>query len=259
MCLFKFVLKKIAPIPKLTKFDNYVFVAPHPDDVEIGAGATAAKLVELGKKVTFIIATDGRYGIEDPLISSEEIIKIRQEEQKKAAEIIGVKDIVFLPFSDGGFYDTNELTKALAKEFGRLKPDVVFAPDHKLINECHADHIKTGEAATYAFISCLSKPLMRDLGEDNASPKALAYYYTDKPNAYVNVTKAHIKKMQAIREYKSQFPIENDKDKIFYGLCLYLNLRSINLGLKRFYRRAEGFRVLSLMHTHCAPEASKLK
>ncbi len=259
MGLFTWVMKKIAPIPKLTRYENYVFVGPHPDDIEIGAGATAAKLVKMGKNVTFVIATDGRYGSEDAQVDQEALVKLRQEEQRRSAEILGVKDIIFLPFADGGIYRTEELATELAKLFGKLKPDVVFCPDYQLINECHADHVKTGQAASYAFVSCMSAPLMKDLGSENLAPKALAYYYTDKPNAYVCIKDTHFQRIEALKEYKSQFPIENDTQKIFFGICLYLNLRSIKYGIKRLCGRAEAFRALAPMHVHCAPEAARLK
>ena len=43
-----------SPLPKLESFDRYLFIGPHPDDIEIGAGATAAKLVQSGKAVAFL-------------------------------------------------------------------------------------------------------------------------------------------------------------------------------------------------------------
>ena len=62
MSLTSFILKFAAPIPQVESFDRYLFVGPHPDDIEIGAGATIAKLVEAKKKVAFLICLDGRYG-----------------------------------------------------------------------------------------------------------------------------------------------------------------------------------------------------
>ena len=64
MSLKKRILHLIIPLPEIDSCDNYVFVAPHPDDAEVGAGATMAKLAEKGKRITLIIATDGRYGSE---------------------------------------------------------------------------------------------------------------------------------------------------------------------------------------------------
>ena len=50
---------------KIESFNTYLFVGPHPDDIEIGAGATVSKLIKLKKKVVFLICTDGRFGREN--------------------------------------------------------------------------------------------------------------------------------------------------------------------------------------------------
>ena len=60
MSITKAVLRFAAPLPKIEQFDRFLFLGPHPDDIEIGAGATAAKLAAMGKQVTFLICTDGR-------------------------------------------------------------------------------------------------------------------------------------------------------------------------------------------------------
>ena len=64
MSLTRIALRFAAPPPKVEAFDRYLFIGPHPDDIEIGAGATAAKLAANGKQVTFLICTDGRFGLE---------------------------------------------------------------------------------------------------------------------------------------------------------------------------------------------------
>ena len=62
MSLTRLALKFAAPAVKLEAYRRYLFIGPHPDDIEIGAGATAAKLAAEGKDVAFLICTDGRYG-----------------------------------------------------------------------------------------------------------------------------------------------------------------------------------------------------
>ena len=64
MSITRAVLRFAAPLPKIERFDRFLFLGPHPDDIEIGAGATAAKLAAAGKQVTFLICTDGRYGLD---------------------------------------------------------------------------------------------------------------------------------------------------------------------------------------------------
>lgn len=259
MCLFKRVFKLVVPIPKIENFQNYLFIGPHPDDIEIGAGSTVAKLTAKGKNVTFLICTDGRYGTEDKNQNLEELVKIRQNEALKSAKILGVKDVIFLPFVDGGFYTVDDLQVEILKVIAKVKPDIVLTPDHKLINECHSDHIKTGTATTYAFIACTNYHLMNDLNiSDTAKPQALAYYFTAMPNTYVKVNKHFKTMLKSIDCYKSQFPIENDKDGLYKGFVLYLKIRTLKNGIRKFTAKADAFRALAPLHTHCAPEAEKL-
>ena len=44
MSLTRLALKFAMPAVKLEAYRRYLFIGPHPDDIEIGAGATAARL-----------------------------------------------------------------------------------------------------------------------------------------------------------------------------------------------------------------------
>ena len=95
MSVLKTILKLAAPLPDITKYERYLFLGPHPDDIEIGAGATAAKLAAKGKTLCFLICTDGRYGtdeLKDPL-TPEELVKIRQWEAADSAAASGRRPI----------------------------------------------------------------------------------------------------------------------------------------------------------------------
>ena len=109
MSLLRLILKAAAPLPDIEKNERFLFIGPHPDDIEIGAGATAAKLAAAGKSVCFLICLDGRYGSET--IPPEELIEIRKTEAVSSAKMLGVSDVRFLNLSDGGFYDDAELIK----------------------------------------------------------------------------------------------------------------------------------------------------
>ena len=64
MSITRLALRLAAPVPRIEDYTRYLFLGPHPDDIEIGAGATAAKLAAAGRQVTFLICMDGRYGLE---------------------------------------------------------------------------------------------------------------------------------------------------------------------------------------------------
>ena len=257
--LFKLIFSIAIPKPRIENYDSYLFIGPHPDDIEIGAGATVAKLVEMGKKVTFLIATDGRYGTRDDNIELEDLVRIRQNEAVEGAAALGVKDVVFLPFRDGGQYDKGEMTLAFAKEIARIKPDMVIAPDPKLPSEMHLDHINTGEAASHSLILSDTPRFMKEQGLEAHGVKAIAFYYTARPNRYVRVTKTVKTAIEAIKKHASQFPQTTTEGAYYLKMLkLYLNIQGIRYGLRCFSRRAQGFKVYDARHIHCGPEAELL-
>ena len=94
MSLTRLALRFAAPAPKVEAFDRYLFIGPHPDDIEVGAGATAAKLVAAGKQVCFLICTDGRYGLEHAPkgTTPEALIELRKAEAVASAKLLGVDE-----------------------------------------------------------------------------------------------------------------------------------------------------------------------
>ncbi len=255
MSLCSAVLRFAAPLPRIEGFERFLFIGPHPDDIEIGAGATAAKLVSLGKTVCFLICIDGRYGLGNAPAgtSPEELIRIRMEEARRSAELLGVSDVRFLGFCDGGFYEQKDLVLQIARVVGDFQPELIFAPDPDVTSECHADHRNVGAAARQ--IACFAPygELMAGYGAVSAPVKALAYYMTAKPNRYVKTTGFLDRQLDAVFTcHRSQFPEDCPEGK---GIRLYLKLRSADHGLRCCARAAEGFRVLGQTHMHCLPEA----
>ena len=253
MSLLKTVLKLAAPAPKIEDFDRFLFIGPHPDDIEIGAGATAAKLAAAGKQVCFLICIDGRYGDGAAPCKGSELVALRQIEAMKSAEMLGVSDVRFLGFCDGGFYDVKELETAMAKVVGDFKPQVIFAPDPCVTSECHADHLNVGN--TVRRLACFAPygGIMANYGADTAPVEALAYYMTAKANRFVSTKGFLQKQLDAIfRCHLSQFPEGCADGK---SIALYLKLRAYDFGLRRLCGTAEGFRVLGVTQMHCLPEA----
>ena len=82
------------------KLDILAFGA-HPDDVELGCGATIAKEVSLGKKVGIVDLTRGELGTRG---SAE----LRDEEAANAAKILGVAVRENVRFADGFFINDKD-------------------------------------------------------------------------------------------------------------------------------------------------------
>lgn len=255
MSLSSLVVRAAVPLPKLEQYQRFLFLGPHPDDIEIGAGATAAKLVSSGKEVCFTVCTDGRFGLGNAPrgTTSEALISLRQEEAQNSAALLGVKDLRFLPFSDGGLYDQRDLVRAIAGIVSDFQPDVIFAPDPDVTSECHADHLNVGRAAKQLAYFAPYAELMEAYGAKGAPVKALALYMTAKANRVVDTKGFFSAQIDSIfRCHLSQFPEKSDEAK---ALRLYLRIRSADFGLRCFSSSGEGFRVLGPTHMHCLPEA----
>ena len=255
MGILKTVLKIAAPLPDITKYERFLFLGPHPDDIEIGAGATAARLAAEGKTLCFLICMDGRYGtdeMQEPL-TPEELAKIRQWEAADSAAVLGVKDVRFLEFCDGGFYATEDLLTAAAQVIGEFQPDVIFAPDPDTGSECHPDHRSIGEIAKELALFSGNPGIMARYGAKAAQIQALALYMTGRANRFVGTGGYLEKQLSAIFDcHKSQFP---DGCASAKAIGLYLRLRAADFGLRSLNRTAEGFRVLGRTQMHCLPEA----
>jgi len=253
----KLVLRIASPMKRLESYDRYLFIGPHPDDIEIGAGSTAAKLVKSGKTVAFVIALDGRYGLENakPGTTSDALIEIRKREAIASAAALGVSDVRFLGLSDGNQYETNTLLSSLAKAIGDFGPDVVFAPDPCLTSECHQDHLNVGEAARQlAFFAPLTE-IMQHYEAKPAPVAAIAYYYTARPNTYVRTGGfVNVQLASIFNHHISQFP---PKRAEALSLRRYLKLRSFFLGLRRLSLHAEAFRMLDRTRMHVVSEAGR--
>ena len=255
MGITKLALWFAAPFPKVQSFNRYLFVGPHPDDIEIGAGATVAALAAQGKHICFLVCTDGRYGTTNmqEAVSEEELIATRKEEAIRSAVALGVTDVRFLGLSDGGFYSTDELLRGIAAVISDFQPDIIFAPDPAPASECHIDHLNVGKAVRTLAVNAANPGIMKKLGAELCPLKAVAFYMTAKPNVYMKTTGFLKKQLDAIfSNHLSQYPVGcPDRDAI----GLYLKLRAKDFGLRSFHITAEGFRVLGTTHMHCLPEA----
>jgi len=257
MSLTTLALRAAAPPPRIEDYDRFLFLGPHPDDIEIGAGATAAKLSAAGKQVTFLICMDGRYGLENAGKGStpEELVEVRKGEAVASAKALGVEDVRFLGLCDGGFYGMEELLQGVARAVGETKAQVIFAPDPDVKSECHVDHRRVGECAKRLGFFAPFGEIMARYGAQSAPVEAIALYMTARPNRFVKTKGLLAQQLWAIFGcHRSQFPAGGADEK---SISLYLKLRSADFGLRTLSPAAEGFRVLGRTQMHCLPEAGE--
>jgi LmbE family N-acetylglucosaminyl deacetylase len=257
--MYKFMRQIGMPVPRLLNYERYCFVAPHPDDIELGAGGTAARLKAMGKHVTYIIATDGRYGGTTPDMRPEDVVRIRVGETRAAAAHLGVDEVVMLGFCESGWYDQNELKKQVALAIAKAQPDIVFTVDHLVPSELHPDHRRVGLAVSDAFIHINNHHYMKELGGEAPARRlaGIAYFFTNRPNRYVRTTKYRQKQMEALALHESQMGLMHGEKTIGDMFKLMVTIRNLRYGLRRCALQAEAFRVLAISHTHVMPEVSE--
>jgi len=183
------------------KLDFLAFGA-HPDDVELGCGATIAKLVSQGKKVGIVDLTRGELGTRG---SAE----IRTKETNEASKILGINIRENMDFKDGFFRNDQEHQLKIIQVIRKYQPDFIFcnAPDDR-----HIDHPKGSQLIIEAsFLSGLTK-INTDDSSGNAQkhwrPKNIYHYIQWKnldPNFIFDVSGFHNTKMDAVKCYSSQF------------------------------------------------------
>ena len=135
-------------------------ITAHPDDSEFGAAGTIAKLVQEGAEVAYVIATNGNKGSGDRTMTSERLVRIRQDEQRAAARTLGVERVHFLGYEDGEVEDTRELRRDVSREIRRWRPDLVIcqSPNRTYnLGFSHRDHRIVGGVV----LDCVY-PLSRD-------------------------------------------------------------------------------------------------
>ncbi len=176
-------------------------IGAHPDDVELGCGATIAKEGSLGKRIGIIDLTRGELGTRG---SSE----IRSRESAAAAQILGVEFRENMGFKDGFFINDEEHQLALIRKIRKYRPDIVLC---NAVKDRHIDHAKGSKLVSDAcFLSGLRRVKTNlDDREQQAWRPLHVFHYIQweniAPDFVVDVSGFIHKKVEAVMAYGSQF------------------------------------------------------
>lgn len=182
------------------KLDILVFGA-HPDDAELGCGATIAKEISLGKKVGIVDLTRGELGTRGSA-------DLRDIEAANAAEILGVSVRENLRFADGFFTNDKKHQLEVIKMIRKYQPEIVLC---NAIDDRHIDHSRGSKLVSDAcFLSGLLKieTLLGEKQQEKWRPKQVYHYIQWKniePDFVVDVTGFIDIKEKSIMAYGSQF------------------------------------------------------
>ncbi len=190
--------------------ERALVVTPHPDDAEIGCAGTISKWVKEGVEVYYVLCTDGGKGNNNPDANPQETAAIREQEQRDAAALIGVKDVVMLGYPDGELEDNYEFRKDLVRAIRRFKPDIVLCPDPYRRNfYWHRDHRITGQVSIdasfpYARDRLHFLELWESEGLEPFKTGMCLLWGAEEPNAFVDITGTIYDKIEALMCHRSQ-------------------------------------------------------
>ena len=136
-------------------------IAAHPDDPDFLAGGTIARFAKEGREIAYVIVTNGNKGSGDRSVTSDQLIPIREKEQRSAAQVLGVRSVEFLGYEDGEVEDTRNLRRDITREIRRWQPDLIITlSPYRTYNNFpgwHRDH----RATARVVLDCVY-PLARD-------------------------------------------------------------------------------------------------
>ena len=147
-------------------------VVAHPDDLEYGAAAAIARWTEQGKRISYCLATSGEAGIDG--MTPEEAGPLRENEQRAAAEIVGVDAVEFLGYPDGVLEYGLPLRHDISRAIRRARPEIVLTGNYRetfgpgMLNQ--ADHIAVGRAVIDAIRDAGNRWVFRDLLDEGVEP-----------------------------------------------------------------------------------------
>jgi LmbE family N-acetylglucosaminyl deacetylase len=165
-------------------------VVAHPDDMEYGAAAAVARWTEQGKRIGYVLVTDGEAGIES--MSPAEAGPLRRDEQLASCGVVGVHDVEFLGLPDGSIVEGLELRAELAAAVRRHRPEVVLSTNFRDSwggpSWNHADHRAVGRALLDAVRDAANPWVFPDRGAAWGGVRFIAFSGSPQATHGVDVT-----------------------------------------------------------------------
>ena len=192
--------------PMAEDWERAVAVVAHPDDLEYGAAAAVARWTGQGKQVCYALATRGEAGIAG--MAPDVVGPLREDEERRGAAVVGVRDIEFLDHRDGLVEYGLPLRRDLAAVLRSQRPDVVITMNFELtwgeggvVN--HSDHRAVGLAVLDACRDAANPWLFEDAGPAWDGIHHAYVAGVSDPTHFVDVTATIEAGIASLREHKA--------------------------------------------------------
>jgi len=180
----------------------WLVFAPHADDETFGMGGSLLKAKKENVETHLVVLTDGAFGGE-----REDLVKVREEEVNRAAQLLGIKSLHCWSEPDRGLDHNESLVGKITDTIRALAPAAVFFPGPF---EIHPDHRAT------AFLVWSALQQLRGNG---IVTEAIAYEIgvQNPVNLLIDVTDQYAEKKEAMAIYASQNN-ENNYEELVLAL-----------------------------------------
>ena len=187
-------------------WERALCVVAHPDDMEYGSASAVARWTNQGKTISYCLVTSGEAGIDG--IAPDKCARLRQEEERRSAAVVGVDTVEFLAHPDGLVEASIELRRDLAIAIRRHRPDVVVSINFRETfggpGFNHADHRATGYALLDAVRDAANRWVFPGAGGDPWAGVRFALF-GGSPHAThgVDVTDTIERGVDSLREHRT--------------------------------------------------------
>jgi LmbE family N-acetylglucosaminyl deacetylase len=220
---------------------NILIILAHPDDPEFFLGATIARWISKGHKVSYVLLTKGDKGAEDVTLQKEEVKRIRVEEQAAAAAHLGVLSVEYLDYDDGYLMPDLVMRKEIVRCIRKYKPQILVTcdpsnlfPSQQYIN--HPDHRYTGQVVLDAvFPAAGNRFFFPELMKEGYLPHEVEEVWmslTTEPDVELDVTDFWEDKLAALLQHQSQI---GDPDAFIKRMRT--RFESQDAGIKKYIER----------------------
>ncbi len=181
-------------------------IVAHPDDIEFYCAGAVLLMTGRGVSVDLVLATSGDKGTRDATRSRAKVARIREREQELAAEVLGVKGVVFLRHPDAELVESLDLREELVRVIRASKPDVLMTFDPNVPYRFHPDHRVVGRVALDAAWPSARDPLtFPKAGPPHETAEAWCFG-GDQPTLEVDVNDVLTRKIESRLAHASQTP-----------------------------------------------------
>ena len=184
----------------------------HPDDEAFGPAGTLTKLARVGE-LHILCATKGEAGKNSSASGERALDKIRVEELRKSARIIGAKSVTFLGYKDGELSHNvyHDIAKKIEIVLRKIRPTIILTSEPRG-GSGHIDHIVVSMVSSYVYerlwfirvILYFCNTAKRALTSKNYFIYVPPGYKEEEIDLKVSVARVWETKIQAMLQHKSQ-------------------------------------------------------